>query len=60
MLLPDKAPLPPLQVGAIIVSPTRELSRQIYNVAEPFIQSVPGLTSCLLVGGSDPAEDAAR
>jgi superfamily II DNA/RNA helicase len=51
---------PASQVGAIIVSPTRELSRQIYTVAEAFIHSVPGLTTCLLVGGSDPAVDATR
>jgi ATP-dependent RNA helicase DDX55/SPB4 len=57
---PQHVAPPPPQVGAIIVSPTRELSRQIFQVADPFIQSVPGLTSCLLVGGSDPALDAAR
>lgn len=47
------------QVGAIIVSPTRELARQIHVVAEPFIASVPGLTSMLLVGGTDPTQDVA-
>jgi len=40
------------QVGAIIVSPTRELSRQIYNVAHPFLDTVRGLTRQLLVGGT--------
>lgn len=40
------------QVGAIIISPTRELAKQIYGVAEPFIASVRGLTSMLLVGGT--------
>mmetsp|Transcript_28156 Transcript_28156/g.76011 ORF Transcript_28156/g.76011 Transcript_28156/m.76011 type:complete len:725 (+) Transcript_28156:79-2253(+) len=48
------------QVGAIIVSPTRELSRQIFNVALPFLDTVPGLTRQLLVGGTDPAEDILR
>ncbi|GLI62786.1 hypothetical protein VaNZ11_005533 [Volvox africanus] len=47
------------QVGAIIISPTRELAKQIYGVAEPFIASVPQLTSMLLVGGRDPAQDVA-
>lgn len=41
-----------LQVGAIVVSPTRELAKQIYTVAEPFFASVPGLRSQLLVGGT--------
>lgn len=43
---------PCTQVGAIIVSPTRELSKQIFHVAQPFIDSVPGLTRALLVGGT--------
>ncbi|GLC71280.1 hypothetical protein PLESTF_001098500 [Pleodorina starrii] len=47
------------QVGAIIISPTRELAKQIFGVAEPFIASVPHLTSMLLVGGTDPAQDVA-
>lgn len=45
------------QVAGVIVSPTRELAKQIYTVAQPFINSVPGLTSALLVGGTDPAQD---
>ena len=44
------------QIGAIIVAPTRELAGQIYNVAQPFVASAPGVTSLLLVGGrSEPA-----
>lgn len=39
------------QVGGIIVSPTRELAKQIHDVAQPFLASVPGLTSALYVGG---------
>lgn len=39
------------QVGGIIVSPTRELAKQIHDVAQPFVSSVPGLTSALYVGG---------
>ncbi|KAL3155393.1 hypothetical protein ABBQ38_010952 [Trebouxia sp. C0009 RCD-2024] len=48
----------PHQVGFIIVSPTRELAGQIHNVAQPFLNSVPGVSSLLLVGGTDPAADA--
>ena len=40
------------QVGAVIVSPTRELSRQIHAVAQPFVESLPWLKSALLVGGT--------
>jgi ATP-dependent RNA helicase DDX55/SPB4 len=40
------------QLGAIIVSPTRELAKQIHSVAEPFVASVPWLSSLLLVGGT--------
>lgn len=50
-------PLTEHQVGAIIVSPTRELARQTYTVAQPFFATVKGTTSQLLVGGTDPAED---
>ncbi|KAL6772411.1 hypothetical protein ACKKBG_A30145 [Auxenochlorella protothecoides x Auxenochlorella symbiontica] len=53
-------PLTIHQVGAVVVSPTRELARQIYSVAQPFIASVPWLKAALLVGGSDPAEDVAQ
>lgn len=41
-----------MQVGAIIVSPTRELAKQIHTVVEPFLQSLPGISSLLLVGGT--------
>lgn len=41
-----------LQVGAIIVSPTRELARQIHTVVQPFLESLPGVSSLLLVGGT--------
>ena len=40
------------QVGAVVVSPTRELARQIHSVLEPFAASVPNLTTMLLMGGS--------
>ncbi|WIA41645.1 hypothetical protein OEZ86_009001 [Tetradesmus obliquus] len=51
--------LKPHQLGAVIVSPTRELAKQIHAVAAPFVASVPWLSSLLLVGGTDPAEDVA-
>ncbi len=45
-------PLRPHQVGAVIISPTRELSRQIHEVMEPFAASVAWLHTSLLVGGT--------
>ena len=41
------------QVLAVIVSPTRELSSQIYNVAQPFFATLKGMSSMVLVGGLD-------
>lgn len=49
--MPDKLSVDG-QVGVIIVSPTRELAGQIHSVAQPFLTSVPGVTSQLLVGGT--------
>jgi ATP-dependent RNA helicase DDX55/SPB4 len=40
------------QVGAVIVSPTRELAKQIHAVAAPFLATLPGVSSLLLVGGT--------
>lgn len=40
------------QVGAVIVSPTRELARQIFEVAQPYMATVPWLRALLLVGGT--------
>lgn len=45
------SPLKRHQVGAVVISPTRELSRQIFSVGEPFFQTIPWLTARLLVGG---------
>ncbi|KAI7845551.1 hypothetical protein COHA_000842 [Chlorella ohadii] len=52
-------PLKKNQVGAVVVSPTRELARQIHDVMQPYIASLPGLRALLLVGGTDPAADVA-
>lgn len=52
-------PLKLHQVGAVVVSPTRELARQIHSVMAPFVESLPGASCLLLVGGTDPATDVA-
>lgn len=49
-----------IQVGAVIVSPTRELASQIYHVLEPFLATLPGLRAMLLVGGTDVSADVAK
>ncbi|WVZ72397.1 hypothetical protein U9M48_020864 [Paspalum notatum var. saurae] len=43
----------PHEVLAVIISPTRELSSQIYNVAQPFFATLNGMKSMILVGGID-------
>ncbi|KAK3274789.1 hypothetical protein CYMTET_17047 [Cymbomonas tetramitiformis] len=55
-----ETPLKRLQVGAIIISPTRELSKQINDVAYPFLEEVCGIVPKLLVGGTDPLQDVHR
>lgn len=47
----------PMQVMGVIISPTRELSTQIFTVAQPFISTLPNFKSVLLVGGTDVKED---
>lgn len=49
-----------LQVMGIILSPTRELSSQIYNVAQPFIATLSNVKSILLVGGGDVKADVKK
>lgn len=41
----------------VIISPTRELSTQIYNVAQPFVSTLPNVNSVLLVGGREVKAD---
>ncbi|CAH2074012.1 unnamed protein product [Thlaspi arvense] len=50
-------PPKPHQVMGVIISPTRELSTQIYNVAQPFVSALPNVNSVLLVGGREVKAD---
>ena len=43
------------EVGALVISPTRELASQISSVFAPFLP--PSLSSVLLIGGSDIQSD---
>lgn len=46
-----------VKVMGMIISPTRELSSQIYNVAKPFISTLPNFKCVLLVGGGQVKSD---
>ncbi|KAJ6822901.1 DEAD-box ATP-dependent RNA helicase 18-like [Iris pallida] len=61
-ILRRSSPTPPKphQVMGMIVSPTRELSSQIYHVAQPFFSTLPGVKTVLLVGGFDIKTDMRR
>ncbi|XP_043290105.1 probable ATP-dependent RNA helicase DDX55 homolog [Venturia canescens] len=48
------------EVGAIVISPTRELATQISEVLSHFLQNIPQLTQILLVGGTTVKEDVVR
>ncbi|KAJ0266346.1 DEAD-box ATP-dependent RNA helicase 18 [Hirschfeldia incana] len=50
-------PPKPHQVMGVIISPTRELSTQIYKVAQPFVSTMPNVKSVLLVGGREVKAD---
>lgn len=41
----------------MIISPTRELSSQIYQVSQPFISTLSNVKSMLLVGGVEVKAD---
>ncbi|CAK7325924.1 unnamed protein product [Dovyalis caffra] len=56
----SSSPPKPHQILGIIISPTRELSSQIYNVAQPFIATLSNFKSTLLVGGMDVKADVKR
>ncbi|XP_064457975.1 ATP-dependent RNA helicase DDX55-like [Ornithodoros turicata] len=50
-------PLAKSGVGAIIISPTRELATQIYNVLQHFLEFMPQFSAQLITGGYSPMRD---
>lgn len=44
----------------VIISPTRELSSQIFKVAEPFVSTLPNVRPVLLVGGAEVKSDVTK
>ena len=51
ILLQRTEPLKKHDVGALVISPTRELALQIYEVLEQFLKHVPHLTHMSMIGG---------
>ncbi|KAG7476601.1 hypothetical protein MATL_G00084750 [Megalops atlanticus] len=60
ILLKREEKLKKMQVGALIVTPTRELALQISEVMERFIQRFPQFRQILLIGGSNPIADVEK
>ncbi|XP_057483410.1 DEAD-box ATP-dependent RNA helicase 18-like [Actinidia eriantha] len=56
----SSTPPKPHQVTGIIISPTRELSSQIYHVAQPFISTLLNVKAMLLVGGAKVQADMSK
>ena len=49
--------LKPSQIGALILSPTRELASQISQVLSIFLEKIPSLKQQLFIGGTKINED---
>lgn len=52
ILLARSVPLKKHEIGALIISPTRELASQIAEVLSDFLENIPGITHLLLIGGN--------
>ena len=57
ILMGLETPLGPHQIGALILSPTRELASQISEVLSTFLGHISGLSQLLLIGGSNISSD---
>uniref|UniRef100_A0A9L0R482 ATP-dependent RNA helicase n=1 Tax=Equus caballus TaxID=9796 RepID=A0A9L0R482_HORSE len=60
ILLRREEKLKKSQVGAIIITPTRELAIQIDEVLSHFTKPFPQFSQILWIGGRNPGEDVAR
>ncbi|XP_059213458.1 ATP-dependent RNA helicase DDX55 [Centropristis striata] len=60
LLLKREEKLKKMQVGALVVTPTRELALQISEVMEQFIQKFQQFTQILLIGGTNPIDDVEK
>ncbi|XP_060105224.1 ATP-dependent RNA helicase DDX55 [Heteronotia binoei] len=57
ILLRREEKLKKMQVGALVITPTRELATQIDEVISHFTKHFPQFSQCLLIGGKNPMED---
>lgn len=57
ILLRREEPLKKYDVGALIITPTRELGIQIDDVISHFVKRLPHFTHMLLIGGKNPVID---
>ncbi|CAL8318300.1 unnamed protein product [Lota lota] len=60
ILLKREDKLKKMQVGALVITPTRELALQISEVMEGFLLKFPQFKQILLIGGSNPIEDVEK
>nr|XP_026651939.1 ATP-dependent RNA helicase DDX55 isoform X1 [Zonotrichia albicollis] len=60
ILLRREEKLKKMQVGAIIITPTRELAIQIDEVLSHFTKHFPMFSQILLIGGRNPMEDVEK
>ncbi|XP_031731097.1 ATP-dependent RNA helicase DDX55 [Anarrhichthys ocellatus] len=60
LLLKRDEKLKKMQVGALVITPTRELALQISEVMETFLQKFPQFTQILLIGGTNPIDDVEK
>ncbi|TSM28102.1 ATP-dependent RNA helicase DDX55 [Bagarius yarrelli] len=60
ILLRREEKLKKMQVGALIITPTRELAIQISEVVARFLEEFPQFRQILLIGGSNPIEDVEK
>ncbi|XP_054613515.1 ATP-dependent RNA helicase DDX55 isoform X1 [Dunckerocampus dactyliophorus] len=60
VLLRREEKLKKMQVGALVITPTRELAIQISEVMQHFIQKFPQFTQMLMIGGSNTMEDVEK
>ncbi|KAK3101528.1 hypothetical protein FSP39_004227 [Pinctada imbricata] len=56
-ILMKRAPLKQHEIGALIITPTRELAIQIYEVLNIFIERLPHFSSILMIGGVSVRKD---
>ncbi|KAI5624386.1 ATP-dependent RNA helicase DDX55 [Silurus asotus] len=60
ILIKREEKLKKMQVGALIITPTRELAIQISEVVGQFLEECPQFRQILLIGGSNPIEDVEK